>query len=432
MIAMDAVAGVLLCGWIVAVFCAIYLVLPAAALGRAPTRELWWPEWLGASCWSVLATILLVPPLARFHLLNWATSLLTPAVFPLALWCYRYRGAPGGNLQHLSRRVAIKLFSTTPRLPRLERLDIFVGFTLAVAPMTFGRSIAELRLQAPADYNTLAAARTLATGGRWVFDPAASIAVILARVSAADVMHVLRFLPAIAIVAGAAAGAAVVSRRAGRWSQLCFLAALIVFAAIGAEVVTSAPRAVGVCFGATAVAMSVIASDGVHRRDRWHVAAALAVAALVFAAPKPNAASAGASGYVEYDASARTALRISQSATAQSWIIVAAPEQRLEIADATRFLDIAEFVRRYGGRTGASSFRFGLGANELFVFVEKQPLASPAGLAPSGATAAYSMPNARARIQRAALAACDDYNRSHPRGEIYYEDAQLRVYRLVS
>ena len=78
--------------WIATVTIAVYVAAPAAAIGRR-ARATIWPEVVAGAAWAVLITAIVVPPLARFHLLNWATSLLIVGVWPLTLWLYRHRGA---------------------------------------------------------------------------------------------------------------------------------------------------------------------------------------------------------------------------------------------------------------------------------------------------------------------------------------------------
>src|SRR5439155_24827053 len=81
------------------------------ALGRPAGRTRWWPAMLAGAAWSPLAAILLVPPLANLHLLNWATALLVPLAWPVALWLYRYRGAPSAAFRALCRRVTLRVLT---------------------------------------------------------------------------------------------------------------------------------------------------------------------------------------------------------------------------------------------------------------------------------------------------------------------------------
>jgi hypothetical protein len=157
------------------------------------------------------------------------------------------------------------------------------------------------------------------------------------------------------------------------------------------------------------------------------------VAALAFGAPGARAGDGG--GYVEYDAAARQTLLIARAAASPDWLVAAPLEQRVELPDARRFLSLADFVRRYADRTADRRFRFDLPGRELFVFVEKRPLPvePDAALLPvryAPAAYPYWLPNARARLERRALELCESYRRTHAGVDVYYEDANVRIYRI--
>jgi hypothetical protein len=42
----------------------------------------------------------------------------------------------------------------------------------------------------------------------------------------------------------------------------------------------------------------------------------------------------------------------------------------------------------------------------------------------------YWLPNGRAHLERRALQLCEAYRRSHAGVEVYYDDANIRVYRI--
>ena len=86
-------------------------------------------------------------------------------------------------------------------------------------------------------------------------------------------------------------------------------------------------------------------------------------------------------------------------------------------------------------RAADSRFRFDVGGRELFVFVEKKPLSIDPETTVTRAAYAmsvdpYWLPNARARLERRALQLCEVYRRAHTGVTVYYEDANLRVYRI--
>lgn len=408
--------------WIVTVAAIAFAAIPAMALGRPAGRASWWPEVLAGVVWSVLATILLVPSLAHFHLLNWATALLVPLAWPLGLWLYRYRGAPSGAFRALCRRSTLRMLrwleqSRSTQSPpsksfsaRSALAAVSVAFAVA---LLFWATARELRFSSPADYDALAHTRVMLAGGQWVLDPAASLAAVLSRLAAVDPMQALRFLKPLTAPGSIVAWAA----QTPSLNAACGWTAAII-----------------------AVMLALVAVKRVHRRDPWHVLAACAVAAFSLSAAGRAGAADGrgfgeASGYVEYDAAPRQALAIARTFTDRPWVIVAPPEQRVELADPRRFMPLAEFVRRYGDRAGERSFRFDVRGHDLFVFVERTPLRvdpgaalTPARYAAGGAT--YWLPNARARLERRALELCESYRRSHALAGVYYDDANLRIYHF--
>src|SRR5665213_3234890 len=121
--------------WTACVTIVALAVLPALALGRARGRTTWWPELLAGTAWSMLATIGAVPVLGAMHLFNWATALLVPLGWPLALWLYRYRGAPWAEFRMLCRRLTLRVLTGRPRAANLWRRSMWrqvLGGALAV------------------------------------------------------------------------------------------------------------------------------------------------------------------------------------------------------------------------------------------------------------------------------------------------------------
>jgi len=408
--------------WIVAVAALAFAVIPALALGRPAGRASWWPDALAGVVWTALAVIVLVPLLADLYLLNWATALLVPLAWPIGLWLYRYRGAPAGAFRALCRRSTLSLLMLVKQ-PRSSQRTPSIVFSACSArsavalfagiALLFWTTARELRFSSPADYDVLAHTRAMLAGGHWVVDPAASLAAVLSRLAAVDPMQALRFLEPLT-APGAIVGAAL---QTSSLNAACAWTAVI-----------------------AAALLALVAVPRVHRRDGWHVLAACAVAVCSFSAANRAGADdgvgiAGAGGYVEYDAAARQALNIAGDFANRPWVIVAPPEQRVEVGDPRRFIALADFVRRFGDRAGDRRFRFDVPGRDLFVFVERTPLLVQPGaaLTParySSAAAPYWMPNARAHLERQALELCESYRRSHAAASVYYEDANLRVYHF--
>jgi hypothetical protein len=405
---LTVIADILLGLWIAGVTVVAFAVIPALALGRPPGRDRWWPELVAGAAWSTLAAIVLVPPLANLRLLNWMTALLVPLAWPAALWLYRARGAPAGEFRALCRRTTLRVLTwrVRPVSPHAARNRVVALAGGAGVAAVYWMAARELRFASPADYDSLAHARAMLEGGTWILDPAASLAAIISRLAAVDPMQALRFL------------------RPMTWPGSLMAAAL------------DAPS-LNAAYAWTAMlagfALAIVAARAVHRRDPWHVVAACGVAVFAFGAPGARAGDGG--GYVEYEAAARQALRIVRTVTAPNWIVVAPPEQRVQLPDARRFLALAEFVKRFGDRPGDRSFRFDLPGHDLFVFVEKKALLVEPGAALTPVRYApaadpYRLPNARARLERRALELCEAYRRSHAGVALFYDDEHLRIYHI--
>jgi hypothetical protein len=433
-LAVDTVIGL----WVVSIAVVAYVLVPASALGRPPRRSSWWPECLAGLAWATLTTIVIVPPLSRLHLLNWATALLVPSIWPVALWIYRHRGAPAGEFRLLARTVTLFALSWRPRVGDVAPFERVRAMTLApalgVAALAFWPAVRELRFHTPVEYGTLAHARDLLNGGHWTFDAAASLVAVLSHITTIDPMQVLRFIHPLLLCGCAAVAALLVMRLSGIRSAPAFATGVAGVAA-GAPQLLNIPASNGTLvwlFGLVAFVLVLVALERVHRRDWRHVIAAASVAAFAFTSTLPG--SDATRGYVEYDAAAREALRLAGIVAAGQGTIVAPPEQRVEIGSVP-FVDLAEFVRRYDDHAASRQFRFDLATPDVYVFVEKLPLVVPPEatqvpvIAESDAYE-YQSPNARAHLEEAALDLCERYRGTHAQAGVYYEDAQLRIYHF--
>jgi hypothetical protein len=136
--------------------------------------------------------------------------------------------------------------------------------------------------------------------------------------------------------------------------------------------------------------------------------------------------------YLEHPGAAAQALRLDRTPGDTDWLLVAPPEQQLEVGQG-RFYDLARFVSRFHGRSGHPSFRFDLGAERMYVFVEHRPFDPGAAFGVTfvaAQPAAYQVPRERFRLGQLARQTCDDYARSHGRTAIRYDDGELRVYQI--
>jgi hypothetical protein len=292
----------------------------------------------------------------------------------------------------------------------------------------------DVRLPVPADFDALFRARQLAAGvAAW--DPLAALAAVLTRISAANPLHVASAMR-LALVALTGLTAAVLITELGGWR----LTIAIVTAPLALPLVVPALPAAAwaVALAALAGATSLLLWTRDRRpRDGWCAVAALVLAAglvLPFAGKVDGLMQASATArYLEPPGAARQALRLDRAVSERDWILVGPPEQQLEI-EKGRFYDLARFVARFRDRAGDRNFRFDLGAERIFVFVEQQPFDRRAvafeGEFVAAQPVAYRVPRERYRLSQLARQICDDYRRTHAGTAIIYDDGELRVYQI--
>jgi len=431
---MPAARDVLVGCWVTVVAAVAFVCVPAIALGRARGREAWWPECFGGCCWTLLTAIVVVPALATFHLFNWATAALIPFVWPAALWVRRHRGAPGAEFRNACRTLTLAVFDDDAIAAAADAgatLRLAVPMVAAAGAVIFWTALREARLTSAADYTALWHTQQLMAGGQLVTDPIAALAALLSRLSALEPAEVMRFMRPLALF-GMVLGVARLVSEVGE-GQSPAVAASVGIAVVlpgGAEF-PSACAALTVAIGVALVGGVAAAVTSMHRRDRWHVLAAGSLCAIAVASMNP---SARASATIEYDSAARQVLSIARTFKAGEWAIVAPPIHRVQVANPSAVIPLADFLRRYGARAASPDFRVDLPVRNLFVFVEKMPLApTPAASADlpfADTAAAYRLQNARAKLERDALQWSEAYRRSHVGVTIAFEDATLRVYRL--
>src|SRR5205807_867761 len=104
---------------------------------------------------------------------------------------------------------------------------------------------------------------------------------------------------------------------------------------------------------------------------------------------------------------------------------------------ADHFMDLQQFVARYGPLASNPRFRFDVPTDRLFVLVEKHPYRTEnvAGQwSPSnGADAAWSVHRlaaGRDDLERRALQLCETYRSTHAGVSIAYDDADVRLYAI--
>ncbi|WP_026794954.1 MULTISPECIES: hypothetical protein [Planktothrix] len=140
--------------------------------------------------------------------------------------------------------------------------------------------------------------------------------------------------------------------------------------------------------------------------------------------------------YLEHEIAARKSLEIRTRFPLKRWIIVAPPEQLAQNYRAGWHEDLAKFVKQYLTEVTFDDFQFPYEVPDLFVFVEKQPLAiNPLNLHLAIANSILSDPTyfyyrslaGRTSLEFEALKLCELYQKHNSGASIYYEDDQLRI-----
>jgi hypothetical protein len=142
--------------------------------------------------------------------------------------------------------------------------------------------------------------------------------------------------------------------------------------------------------------------------------------------------------YLEHEITAFKTLEIASTFPRGRWMIVAPVEQLAQTYGRGWFEDPAAFVARNAGRAGDPAFAFDLAVDDLFVFVERRPFKtfrSEAADVPFATLRDPSYKHYRSLAGRASLQAqldvlCKAYARSHANVSIYYEDANITIYRF--
>ena len=142
--------------------------------------------------------------------------------------------------------------------------------------------------------------------------------------------------------------------------------------------------------------------------------------------------------YLEHEVTAVKTLEIASSFPRGRWLIVAPIEQLAQTYGRGWFEEPASFLAENAHRSGDPGFTFKLAVDDLFVFVERRPFktfGSEAADVPFSTLADPSYRHYRSLAGRASLQArlqamCEAYARTHASASIYYEDAQIRIYRF--
>ncbi len=141
---------------------------------------------------------------------------------------------------------------------------------------------------------------------------------------------------------------------------------------------------------------------------------------------------------LEYDSIARATSAISHQFPHLRWSIAAPVEQFAEVYSLGGFQDLAGLVNASSSGDIAQSMLSNDGVDDLFIFVEKMPFTSfqrePDSVSFRTLTDStyrnYRSPAGRASVEVRALQLCETYKQKHKNMTVFFEDENVRVYRL--
>jgi hypothetical protein len=415
---MTMLAAALTSAWVL--FCLVFFAIgvPMAALGPFADRRSRLLNVGPTLACSWLTIAISVPLAASVHGFNWVTALVIAGVCPVGLWLARHRGTCSIAFRHTVRSLIFRALGLRAvRLPPFtvrEWILPLAGLSALLAwSFVTGRS--DVRLPVPADFDTLWRTRQILSGAATVLDPLASLAAVVTRIAAANPLHVAGAIRlALVVLTGLAAGILVAEVCGRLWTIPAVAGAMLV--------------------GVTSLYIWI---RDCRPRDGWYALAAFVLAASLLLPFIGNldmlVRVSRTAQYLEHSAAAEQALQLDRSPADSDWLLVAPPEQQLEVGKG-RFYDLARFVSRFRGRSGDPNFRFDLGVERIYVFVDERPVDPGFGAVGvrfvAAQPAVYQVPRERFRLGQLAREICDDYARSHARTAIHYDDGELRVYQI--
>ncbi|PYR25142.1 MAG: hypothetical protein DMF98_13215 [Acidobacteria bacterium] len=435
---MTMLAAALTSAWVL--FCLVFFAIgvPMAALGPFADRRSRLLNVGPTLACSWLTIAISVPLAASVHGFNWVTALVIAGICPVGLWLARHRGTCSIAFRHTVRSLIFRALTLRAvRLPQFtvrEWIVPLAGLSALLAwPFVTGRS--DVRLPVPADFDTLWRTRQILSGAATVLDPLASLAAVVTRIAAANPLHVAGAIRlALVVLTGLAAGMLVAEVCGRLWTIPAVAGAIPVGVFVPWAPAATWAFTFAMLVGVTSLYIWI---RDCRPRDGWYALAAFVLAASLLLPFIGNldmlVRVSSTAQYLEHSAAAEQALQLDRSPADSDWLLVAPPEQQLEVGKG-RFYDLARFVSRFRGRTGDPNFRFDLGVERIYVFIEERPV--DPGFAAVGVRfvaaqpAAYQVPRERFRLGQLAREICDDYARSHARTAIRYDDGELRVYQI--
>jgi hypothetical protein len=204
-----------------------------------------------------------------------------------------------------------------------------------------------------------------------------------------------------------------------------------VLAVAFAAPVVSLPDLIPVPLYLTCTLLGIAASRLAQPSVTWAIAIASILALLRPLSPSPE-------GPFQYEAAARVALHLSDTLPQNTWTVVSPSHELSYIYGRGWHVELADFLSAVDpAKVADPQFRFGLPVENIFFFVERQPLQPIAGsgrLRPSirvastpAANYATSMERASLEFQAGLLLA--NYGKHHSDLEKIYDDGNLLVFR---
>jgi hypothetical protein len=141
---------------------------------------------------------------------------------------------------------------------------------------------------------------------------------------------------------------------------------------------------------------------------------------------------------LEYEASARKTLEISQLFPYKNWTMVAPNEQLSQSFQQGWYEDLAKFVQQYQEPVKSPAFQIPFKTSNIFVMVEKKPFSGdkefddvPYSTLNDPVYNNYRSSIGRSKLQASAMNLCETYAKNHPDSKIYYEDTVIKIYQFA-
>ena len=142
--------------------------------------------------------------------------------------------------------------------------------------------------------------------------------------------------------------------------------------------------------------------------------------------------------FLEYEEAAQVTRKISTTLPRQRWVVIAPVEQLPETFGFGGYEDLAAWVEKYQNQVGDPDFHFQDVPEDMLIYVEKSPFqmfaSEPAMVSFATLTDAtyrnYRSPAGRASLESDALLLCENYRAHHSDMTTFYEDQNLRIYRI--